>query len=678
MRAAGVFALALLIVGCSGGSPTEATKADIPATSISAATPTTTPTATPESVWSADDGPEDPLRINDMVVDQDGHLWTTGTGGVVRWELDFASYEVFQHDDGMPGYTGRELLTDSEGGVWVRWSGLPHAPVGVSRFVEGAWTHYDLLDELMEEDVQGMAAGPDGRVWFTSSSHIACFHDGEWRTYSLEDGLPAGPYHRPEVSPRGVFWVQTGSGLASFDGDAWVDYALDALADHTVYDMAFPPDGSTFLAADRIYRFDGETLDATPQDFGVGYRYLAVASDGTVWGSGRTGLAAWSQGQWYDLEDDIRRIGVGGLNGELLSVRNGRLYLVTGGLLEIRNWWFGASGAHQITYERLCAGETQAQVLTGTVSIEDIDSFACDDAVLLNFDTPLQMEDGRMLFNGTYQVLVVGENRQTYEVLSYPYPELELPEGPQPGQETFGVQNELWLFDGELYQRREGEWIKLSDEDSRFANVEVIETGPDGRVWVGSRYAVSTWDGAAWEHWVYSSWVDSDIQIRVQALAFLDGDVWVADRERGVSCLEGGDLTDPVWETIELPGWDANEVDFLVVDGQGLLWAGSDSDIAAAYDGSGWGETSPPGVTAMAVDPAGRVWIGVSSQLYVLEDGRWNRFGGSVPNVDILHILVTADGSVWAAYNRDGFVRYSPDGESCDAVSYTHLTLPTN
>ena len=137
------------------------------------------------------------------------------------------------------------------------------------------------------------------------------------------------------------------------------------------------------------------------------------------------------------------------------------------------------------------------------------------------------------------------------------------------------------------------------------------------------------------------------------------GDPESSNVSRGVASFDGSAWT--IYTAAD--GFPSRVGNLIAVAPDGTVWAGAAGSVGS--DGS-----SVSGGGAASFD--GTVWTG-----YTVADG--------LPSNDV-DVMVGADGSVWATNVwGDGVARFDgtawilhPDVNGFGAVSYTHLTLPTN
>jgi hypothetical protein len=236
-------------------------------------------------------------------------------------------------------------------------------------------------------------------------------------------------------------------------------------------------------------------------------------------------------------------------------------------------------------------------------------------------------------------------------------------------------------------------WVAYTRETSALGGDQVhdITTCPDGRMLIAHTFGLSTYDGTTWRQYDKGWGVSS-----VEALACApNGDIWVA-HFKGASVYDGQQ-----WNTYEAreflaTGPDASDlVEDIAVAPDGTVWVATASSVAM-FQGGEWrifqegqgyderyffnnialGPDGSPWVThnrglfhyeelfwqpyfnsnintieSMAVDAAGRVWVGTLSQgVFILEDGAWihhHRGNSDLSSDQVNAIAHDARGRTW-------------------------------
>ena len=149
-----------------------------------------------------------------------------------------------------------------------------------------------------------------------------------------------------------------------------------------------------------------------------------------------------------------------------------------------------------------------------------------------------------------------------------------------------------------------------------------LALGPDGRIWAGGR------DGTGLFAWDPSGRSFTSVHIKdlgdgdtiVRDLRFdRSGNLWAATSNGGLRLIRPGPSGQMEAEPVALPGGSPKE----------NIWS-------------------------LAEDTQGRIWVGGSEGLAVMEDGHWRRFtaANGLVDTEVRCIAPTPGGAVWIAYGR--------------------------
>ena len=175
--------------------------------------------------------------------------------------------------------------------------------------------------------------------------------------------------------------------------------------------------------------------------------------------------------------------------------------------------------------------------------------------------------------------------------------------------------------------------------------VKDVAVAPDGAVWVVTANSVAAFDGAGWT--VYEAGKGFSKEYFFEKIA-VDGDgrVWAA-HGNGVWMFD-----DAGWTSHE--GRFLSQVQALVVDAQGRIWAGTFAKGVSVFGGQGWvtynRQNSPLNsdrIRSLAADAQGRIWIGTEWGLNVLDGENWqayHMFDSGLADDEIYALAVGGDG----------------------------------
>jgi hypothetical protein len=213
--------------------------------------------------------------FGNITTDQGGTLWWGSNSGLHRLEVD----EWVNVDDAIPdAYDASETNTlevrveaAPDGAVWVgTWWGLGPESGGLARFDGTVWDEIPLPGG-QPAPVYNLAVAPNGDLWVVLAElgpgedddwSLARFDGDSWTVFTEADGMPHNLVYSMAAGPDGVVWLTqrpttntpgaSGGGIVAFDGEQWTSF----IEDENVRDVAVEPDGTVWLAGDRLYRIE--------------------------------------------------------------------------------------------------------------------------------------------------------------------------------------------------------------------------------------------------------------------------------------------------------------------------------------------------------------------------------------------------------------------------------------
>jgi sugar lactone lactonase YvrE len=314
-----------------------------------------------------------PGDVTSGVAIADGVLWTSTELGIVRWDLEDRSGQLFTSADGLPIAAGASgpVAIAADGTVWTvtsnqdlayfdgtRWSeppgydqldivnprcsvdggclnpitALATGPDGLLSVAVGGETllRYDGVDwaaiPVTPSEIHGgdawatdMDVAPDGTLWVASWEELLQFDGDEWSRFTATDGLPSGRINSVAVAPNGDIWVGTttdvfeqdvSGGIARFDGDSWTVFSeTNGLYANASTALAVGRDGSVWAVHDDAVSGLSGSAGGVSLFKGTTWAATTVAGVGEPFGWG--GAAADDTGTLWITS----RWGIVGFNG---------------------------------------------------------------------------------------------------------------------------------------------------------------------------------------------------------------------------------------------------------------------------------------------------------------------------------------------------------------------------
>jgi ligand-binding sensor domain-containing protein len=258
--------LTVLLTGCTAPKATP-----IPPT----ATPVP-PTDTPTGEWTAYTVTDPNRKPNEGLPDQ----WIN---------------QIFARGDGKVLVSTREAIANFDANGW-------HTVYDLSKI--NPWPYW------------GFTAAPDGTIWLGNTNILGRFDGAAWTwfgsAYLAADYAQSEPFTTVEDIPsfgaiqalvadsKGTLWAATDAGLLRVEGEAWTVFRIsDGLISNKIFTLAVASDDDLWVGTDAgLSKFDGEGWSSYPRPglFSLGIDFLAVATDGIVWGGHIDEGEFW----WFD------------------------------------------------------------------------------------------------------------------------------------------------------------------------------------------------------------------------------------------------------------------------------------------------------------------------------------------------------------------------------------------
>ncbi len=284
-------------------------------------------------------------RIRAMVQTPDGYLWLGTDNGLVRF--DGAAFTTFGVQTGslVDNEVGA-LTLDGEGGLWAGTYGG-----GLAHMSHGQFTRYTTKDGIPDDIIRWLDRGPDGSIWFTTSSGLGRYAGGRFTTFTTRDGLPANDLSALCArSAEGIF-VSDGQMLARFENGRFVPAGPEGLVQRygTVNSLGADRDGALFIVLSRAVarlRQGGISVTELENSSGTTGRVMHQDPSGTIWLGSREGLFRLNGSRLEALPSAGVRSRMGVVYS-LLTDREGSLWigLEANGLARLRPVQIGWIGA---------------------------------------------------------------------------------------------------------------------------------------------------------------------------------------------------------------------------------------------------------------------------------------------------------------------------------------------
>ncbi len=468
------------------------------------------------------------------------------------------------------------------------------------------------------------------------------------KSYGQRDGLPHHTVHTISRDRLGRIWVGTQEGAACYDGRRWVPVPMPpGSPSQFVRSIAEDPDGSRWFATQGagIWRQQGEQWEQHTEAQGlpslrVHHLLRLPTAEATLWAATDLGPARSRGGSWQVIKEGLPNpwvwklawVRVPGLGPTLVACTQGGLYALAG------DRWVLPPAFHSLAGAEL------------------------NDALEVPGDQ-----------GGVLWVSVWGKGPARWDGQGWVFP--------RPGEGFPGRYSTclawsldpkggtlLWVgtYENGLAYLRQGQWQVLSaDRGLRSNGVYAVWPDPRGRptVWLGMQGGGIT--ALSLQGWVAlldrqsglpSSSVNCLLETRDPQGGILFGTT------KGLASWSRG-----TWRTQDtrngLPDSDIRALAEVTTGSRHLLFAGTSRGLAR-WDGRVW--LRDPGLPAEEVNvllasrQGGRLFAGLRSGLYVLEEGSWKHLQPDSGSPEPLSLAETAEGpegSLWVGTRGAGLWR---------------------
>ncbi len=309
-------------------------------------------------------------QVHAIAQTPDGYLWFGTWEGAVRFNArEFRTFDRRRvpdiRDNGV-----RILKVDRRGALWLGTS-----RGGVSRLLDGVWSHFDRHNGLVSDEAMSLLETRDGRIWIGMEEGGISVIDGDKiGNFTTADGLLHNTVLALAEQANGDVWIATSLGLNLIrDGRISTPDLGPLTPTAPVLDVFVDSRGTTFVGTDTglLRLVDGQLRREAP---GTALDKQAIAltiedRQGTLWiGTLSGGLIRYRDGQ-------IEVLGVEqGLPHKrviaLAEDREGSLWIGTSaGLVRLKDSPFSTYGAYRglsENYVRTVRESKDGQLWVGT------------------------------------------------------------------------------------------------------------------------------------------------------------------------------------------------------------------------------------------------------------------------------------------------------------------------
>ena len=547
---------------------------------------------------------EDGLASNDIrtvTQTRDGALWVaTREDGITRLGTD--SVRTYTTDDGLADnqIEFRLLIPSRDDGLWAGFTTWGGGAGGLSYFDGHSWSTIQTPTDSL--NVLSLTEARDGALWVaTVRQGLFRYGGGEWTRFGPEDGLPGSGFVQIIQASDGSIWATAlqETAIARYKNDVWTVYRTqDGLSERRHDSIWEGRDGRLWSASANgdFVTFNGERwrgVDSAckPTSFAT---HVEVARDGTLWVYGSRQPIAYR----VRLEEaprtrfDVGRVLRGGHRAGATwfatddgPVRfDGRHWFLYGpedGLLdspytssvatEDGSVWFQADQG----WCRYIQGRWEVH-LTSEIGLDRLTSSSSAVAYRHKDGSfwVVGSRDGKAAVSRYAPALPVWKVHQP-DILAERFHQTFVAAN---GDIWFSTNPWLWAAanQGEGAVRYDGDsWTHYTTDDGLLHNrIYGFGQSPDGKVWAGTPWGLSWFDGTKWES--YGDGIPGEKPQRFQVAG---EDLWCAYRPpapTGVSRYDGA-----TWHTYTKDdGLASNLVLHILPASDGTVWLATQGGIS--------------------------------------------------------------------------------------------------
>jgi ligand-binding sensor domain-containing protein len=581
--------------------------------------------------------------IRALLMDQQGNLWSGGSGGVVRWDTTSDVYTKFTVDQGLRGNFVTDIAETVDGSVW-----FSTCLGGVTRYDGKTWTTFTTEDGLFSNCVMSLTITTDGMVWAGSLDGLNRF-DGEfWTTFPVLPSLESSIIRVDVIAeaPDGDLWIGAlgDHSLMRFDGENCIDYS-NFLPEPSVMAIAFSPDGTMWVGGEGyLTSYKNSIWQTHPdafigdRDVGIGVSSIAVSDEETVW----VGFTQSSDENSFGFRENMvdveeRFHGVSKFENGIwtsLDQENGLAQNEVTSILVNSDGsvWFGTykHGISRLTEKGWHTFVTKDEIPTNAIN---------DLQVISSNEIWITYPDGVSNYDG-----------KTWQALE----ESEINQGNKVDQILSTSDGALWLntIDG-LFRYKDQLLIDYPGmSENKFYTIYSIIMDDKARYLFVTSYGVYQLDEFGWRQPNFLS-ESGDITDLVIAL---NGDIWVSTCDE-IYVFHDDKLKDQYKKRDGvLVGCDNK----LIVDLVNAIWVGSSEGISR-FDGEQWisykkGDGVIGSIHDMELDSNGNIWVLTDSGLFSFDGVEWvdhhlNRY--------FYELEIDENGTVWLGLET--LTKYTPN-----------------
>jgi|GEM_PF-5944715 len=542
--------------------------------------------------------------VEEITFDQSNNMWIVTNQALVKY--DGASWTVFDTEqvDDMPVSILSNVAVDNDGNIW---SSTPFGLTGgfkpgIQMFDGNSWTLFDEEDPGLETyGISEIIVGNDNSIWVSTYKGFSKYDGSEWHLYrptndqgnpydislkamTMDNGgnlvaqeiygqmwrcFPNGTLEQLDVNPyqivgsemkydvSGNLWLASNSGLVKYDGTDFTLFDPNNSNIPTTSVMSVAVSGNSIFVGTGSHgfcSFDGEThfdvdysfydlMEAHVQIYSIDY-----LSGSNIWLSTNLGLLNFDGSAWKILttyntgisEDDVSSVFYKDGSIWLTGWNNGFAEMYAPNSFNTYTWIEGithrGTGISDIfvdSQNKVWVSTSKGLVTNSSGSWETFDFASYE-----SYSSVCEDNSGNIWTSTSYD----------------------------------GV----YMYDG-------NDWTHYTTSDGLYNNYTyVVKTGPDGKVWVGTKTGLNYYENNNWSGYTTNDGLSDSF---IRDIDFDNGIVVVGTNVGGISIWDGSSWDGFTTANSDIAGDNVTAVRY---DNNGVLWIGTTNWGICSFHNGNW------------------------------------------------------------------------------------------
>ena len=202
---------------------------------------------------------------------------------------------------------------------------------------------------------------------------------------------------------------------------------------------------------------------------------------------------------------------------------------------------------------------------------------------------------------------------------------------------------------GDLKDRSKWELHTVASTKGGLPNdwVYGLAEGRNGEIWLGTEGGLTQFKDGQWQNWNHAKGLGADYELVKDHIQYKNDPAKVSEHHAKQKQEMGLEKIDVAY--------NPNYIVSLVVDAQGIVWAGTWGGGLSRFDGKTWKQYTVteglPGnhVFMLHIDPKGLLWVGTNDGLAKMKDGKFEilKMQDGLFSNTVFSMTTTRDGTLW-------------------------------